>query len=114
MNSSDQKQAPVAVGSTGGSASGCTEAAKLWAQKRTLENAINALACDLPEGYTVILSVENGAAWVEVENPDGHTTAIDEPDGDLYDCLRSARCYAEISLPNIGDEPTAPRAIENK
>src|SRR6185503_8665857 len=83
-----------------GSASGCTKAAIYWARKRTLENAIEALAEGLPDGWTVRLGVERGAAFVHVESPDGKETHIHEDDGDLYDHLRMAHRFALESSPN--------------
>ena len=57
---------------------------------RTIEKAIEEAARDLPEGWTIVLSVENGAAWVEAVRPNGIRVTIDDPDGDIYDRVREA------------------------
>jgi len=95
-----------------GSASGCTQAAKAYAAKRTIENAIEEAARDLPKGWKIVLSMERGAAWVEAVRPDESVVPIDPCDGDLYDCIRDAGRLAVDeakcdSSPNIGHEPRA-------
>ncbi len=103
---SEQPAGTDALALAQGSA-GCTKAAKLWARKRTLENAIDALAEGLPDGWTVRLGIERGAAFVHVESPLGKETHIHEDDGDLYDHLRLAHRFAVESEPNTNAQPAA-------
>jgi len=56
----------------------------------TLEKALEHAAEHLPEGWTVHISVENGAGWVEAERPDGTTVDMYEDETDLEEQVRNA------------------------
>ena len=54
-------------------------------------------ACrDLPEGYIVCLKMENGAAWVELETPDGIQNVPDCDD--LGEWIKEATLQAEVDF----------------
>jgi hypothetical protein len=45
-----------------------------------LFNAVQLFAKEAPDGYEAAIRLENGAGWVELEDPDGNTTHIDGDD----------------------------------
>jgi len=59
-----------------------------------LMQAIDDAACDLPDGYSINLGVENGAAWVSLKRPDGQTEDIDSADMTLSEQVKQAAAIA--------------------
>jgi hypothetical protein len=59
-----------------------------------LEEAINEAARDLPEGWTIGLMVENGAAWIELYDPDDCGIDVDTADLSLSEMVKKALALA--------------------
>ena len=55
----------------------------------------NAVCRHLPEGYELRLCMENGAAWVDLRNPDGDCVELpDAADKSLEKQVNDALCVA--------------------
>lgn len=68
-----------------------------------LLDAINCACRDLPDGYIIAIKVENGAAWVEMDCPDGSILDIEE-DGYLLNELNAAVVWAIENAKETFDE----------
>lgn len=56
----------------------------------TLEKALEHAAEHLPQGWTIHVSVENGAGWVRAERPDGTMVEMHEDETDFVEQVRNA------------------------
>jgi hypothetical protein len=45
--------------------------------------AVEYAAATLPEGYIVVIQVENGAGWVELQNPEGNVVSWNDERGEF-------------------------------
>jgi hypothetical protein len=59
-----------------------------------MEEIINKICGQLPEGFMINLGMENGAAWVELIQPSGMTIDIDGGDSTITEQLNEALCMA--------------------
>ena len=55
-----------------------------------IEDLLEMAARDLPEGWSVRLEVERGAAWVKAVAPDGVEFEIDSDEAEIADLMRVA------------------------
>ena len=60
-----------------------------------MEDAIDQVCKDLPEGWLITLGMERGAAWVNVNDPDGCDIKLDSTDESLIDQLISGLEFAK-------------------
>ena len=59
-----------------------------------VEEVINKICGQLPEGFMINLCMENGAAWVELITPSGITKDIDGGCQTIIEQLNYALCIA--------------------
>lgn len=59
-----------------------------------MEETINKICGQLPEGFIVNIGMENGAAWVELITPEGLIRDIDGGGQTITEQLNEALCMA--------------------
>lgn len=75
-----------------------------------VQEVANRVCGHVPEGWVIDLAMENGAAWVEAFDPDGHLVELpDSADKSLIEQLNEALCVAiggprSIQQEGKGDE----------
>lgn len=63
-------------------------------KKSTLEDNIQRAAWELPEGWTIEISVENHSGWVDLQTPDGNSVDV-SGDRNLAEQVSEAISYAK-------------------
>lgn len=56
--------------------------------------AVEYAAATLPEGYIIVVQVEKGAAWVELQDPDGSVLEFPGHDEFMSEDVKDAADYA--------------------
>ena len=64
-----------------------------------IDDLLEMAARDLPEGWSVRIEVERGAAWVKAIAPDGVKHDIDSDEAEITDLVRDA---IEVATANAG------------
>ncbi len=60
----------------------------------TIYDAIEHAAANLPDGWTIHIRTENGAAWLELEAPGGVMHAPQYPDDSMAEKIGQLTAYA--------------------
>jgi len=70
-----------------------------------IDDLLEMAARDLPQGWSVRIEVQRGAAWVKAVAPDGVEYEIDSDEADIADLVRDA---IEVATANAGVEGRKP------
>jgi hypothetical protein len=65
-----------------------------------IDELVEMAARDLPDGWSVRIEVENGAAWVKTIAPDGIEYEIDSDAAEIADVVRDAIEVATVNASN--------------
>jgi hypothetical protein len=75
-----------------------------------IDDLLEMAARDLPEGWSVRIEVERGAAWVKTVAPDGVEYDIDSDEAEIADLVRDAIEVATAEVATANDKVSRPAA----